>query len=1341
MNVYWMAGKLFGLVAVLFGLGCSVTDPPPPFGTGVSVESVEFESETFEFEVFEGETKTLSIPLKSPNRGQITLSWEILGGFGRFQAASGFVVLPPGQKSLDLEVVSLVLPTVNGEQQLPLRISSIHLEEPQVFSLTVIDTKSPAQISFPEGSELPFVTAPLGEDSFAVLTLKNTGDVAASSFAVEGLAAPFTFKGGSFPGEGGSCGFQLKADHTCTVVFAFRSGDKGSFAQEVAFVFDNGLEKTQADLTLLGNSDAVVATFLNLPQSPSREESLKVQVGGAGISHYIFKVGPASDTDCADSTGYTPQSAVSQDIAADISGHPDGLMKLCARGYNGGDGNWQDAASFHLWVKDTLPPLNPSLSINASATHTNSTEADLYLSAEDAAQVYVTNVEGCISGGVWEPYNTLKRWTLPSENATNTVYARFRDVAGNTTSCLSAAILHDNQPPSVSIDRAEGQPSSTDLVPVAYRAVFSKEVRGDTFSALDLVQDGTAEGVQWKVTQVSSTEFDIEAVNVAEGGSILPRLPQGKVQDLAGNFNAESTSADSLVTFNVVEFYFSSLSVGGSHSCALSNEGKAYCWGEGDAGQLGAGALTTGATPQLVDTVPLETPPEVEEEGGGEEPEEEFVPFRAFRSLAAGKNHSCGLDLLGRAFCWGEGQEGQLGNSELLSKQEPVAVNVTDLKAAGFINFRSLAAGANHTCGVTAQGAAYCWGQAKKGQLGYSFGDFSDLEEFEPESAPVPVSTSSLTGTKRFLSLAAGADHTCGLTFERDIYCWGDPAHGRLGESYAEPQPLPVLVDTSGLTDHRSFMKLVTGDHHTCALSARGRIYCWGQGGQGQLGAGLEDAAQPQLVDTSHLQEVAVFKDVAAGGQHTCGLSGAGKVYCWGQGSSGQLGAGAVESSPLPLEVLSLDSIVEISAGGDHSCALRADGRGFCWGSGESGQLGSGALTSSSSALAVDLSALRSKGSLKQAALGASHSCAVSAGAKVYCWGDGAQGRLGNGGATSRLAPAEISLRAQDLGAQFVAVGAGTDHSCGLAASGEIFCWGRNNFGQLGVGGFVDSLTPQKISTSEIADFSGFKALSVGGFHACALDARGQVHCWGYGIYGQIGDGTNSNRTRPTLVNTEDLAQWSGFTDLGAGDLHSCAVSADGGAYCWGYGANGRMGHGNLADKTFPTAVSTDLLESFLGFQKIRPGKEHTCGTTLEGGAYCWGSAVQGQLGDGERSAKMLPVAVDTSFIEDFTEFLTLDAGREHNCAVTSQARAHCWGSGDHGKIGDGGLTLRVRPHQPNTSALAEYKGALTLASGGDHSCLLGVFGDSYCWGLGSQGQLGNNNTETRNLPVRVLFP
>lgn len=372
------------------------------------------------------------------------------------------------------------------------------------------------------------------------------------------------------------------------------------------------------------------------------------------------------------------------------------------------------------------------------------------------------------------------------------------------------------------------------------------------------------------------------------------------------------------------------------------------------------------------------------------------------------------------------------------------------------------------------------------------------------------------------------------------------------------------------------------------------------------------------------------FASVIAGGAHTCGLTTTGTAYCWGNNSNGQLGTGTTASSFTPVPVAGDLTFTSVSAGALHSCGVATDGAAYCWG--YTPPLGADSATLSTCVSGGQcLSPVPVAAGLRFSSISAGywHTCGVTTQGAAYCWGFGDAGRLGADSATTStwncehhaygwvcLTPVPVSG-----GLVFASVGAGSSLTCGVTATDALYCWGSNGGGQLGIStadgpercpdgeGGVFSCSTVPVAVAGGLSFTDVTALNTS---ACGLATSGAAYCWG-----------DSWGATPVAV-----AGSHSFTALArGGNQHTCAVSATGAAYCWGGGSNGVLGNGTVVDfSATPVPVSGGL--SFQAISASEVSSTHTCGMTVDGIAYCWGTNYVGQLGTGTTADSYVPVKV-----------------------------------------------------------------------------------------------------------------
>ena len=703
------------------------------------------------------------------------------------------------------------------------------------------------------------------------------------------------------------------------------------------------------------------------------------------------------------------------------------------------------------------------------------------------------------------------------------------------------------------------------------------------------------------------------------------------------------------------------------HTCAVTSAGAVWCWGSNSYGELGDGTA-----------IPRSSPVAVSGLGSG------------VVAVSAGNYHTCALTGAGAVWCWGRNNYGQLGDGTSTSRSTPVAVSGL---ASGVV---TIEVGFHHSCAVTSAGASLCWGRNNYGQLG----DGTTVNRSTPTGV---IGLGSGTAM-----LDGGAYHTCAVTNGGAVWCWGYNYDGELGDATTTDRATPVAVSGLGT----GVAAVNAGGYHTCALTGAGAVWCWGYNLSGQLGDGTTtDRATPVAVSSLGSGVAAV----AAGGYHTCALTGAGAVWCWGGNYYGELGDGTTTSRrDTPVAVSGLASGVGgITAGNYHTCAVSGTGAVWCWGWNDVGQLGEGVAVWSTTPVAVSALASGAAGGISS---GGTHTCALSSTGAVSCWGSNGSGQLGDGTYTTRPTPAAVN----GLGSGVVAVAAGGYHTCALTNAGAVWCWGSSLSGQVGDG---TTGTYRLLPVAVTGLGSGVVAIAAGNNHTCAATNAGAVWCWGSNSYGQLGDGTTTDRGAPVAVS--GLA--SGVAAVSAGYGHTCAVTGTGAVWCWGSNIGGQLGDGTTTDRGTPVAVSG--LAS--GVATVSAGYGQTCAITGTGAAWCWGSNLYGQVGDGTTTTRYAPVAVSGLG----SGVAAISASDFHTCAVTSTGAALCWGYNLYGQLGDGTMTSRSTP----TAVSGLGAGMAAVDGGATHACGVTSMGAAWCWGYNYAGQLGNSRSMEQRTPVPAI--
>ncbi len=373
----------------------------------------------------------------------------------------------------------------------------------------------------------------------------------------------------------------------------------------------------------------------------------------------------------------------------------------------------------------------------------------------------------------------------------------------------------------------------------------------------------------------------------------------------------------------------------------------------------------------------------------------------------------------------------------------------------------------------------------------------------------------------------------------------------------------------------------------------------------------------------------------------------------------------------------------------------------------------------SSSALAVKYT---------QISAGSGHTCAVASTGRVHCWGDNNVGQLGNASTVDSAIPVVVRNISTAT-----AVSAGGNSSCAILASGGLRCWGSNLDGQLGTGSSENSsLVP--VAVNLLGEFA--TSVSMSSSFACATTST-SVFCWGFGGNGRLGNGQNTDS--PTPVKVRSALGLISASSVSAGKAHACALRSDGGVRCWGAGTLGQLGNGLSTDSN--VAVTPSDLP---GATHVGAGNDYSCALTVFGNVKCWGVGAEGRLGNNTTTNSDTPVFVQTQSGSSFGFLgaaLQLSTGFRHACVLRSSTPyVYCWGNNSSGQLGLG----PDGPAQSNIAVRVPGIGVpVQISAGSSHTCAVFANGSAQCWGVSLSGQLGNGDDGANEYPTPqwVLAP
>ncbi len=685
----------------------------------------------------------------------------------------------------------------------------------------------------------------------------------------------------------------------------------------------------------------------------------------------------------------------------------------------------------------------------------------------------------------------------------------------------------------------------------------------------------------------------------------------------------------------------------------------------------------------------------------------------------------------------------------LVPQVAPAGTNSEAISTVNGMTDPLVAAGGGHTCALLNAGAVTCWGRNFYGQLGNNTNSGTDTANPTPTLVELPTGTTAT-------ALTAGDNHTCAVLNTGDVTCWGNNSYAQLGFSgLSSENPDPSLVELPAGTTATA---LTAGDRHTCAVLNTGAVSCWGWNEYGQLGNSREMSLSWDPVPVE-LPTGTTATAVTAGYGHTCAVLNTGAAYCWGRNIYGQLGnntnSGTDTANPTPTPVVlpTGTTATALNAGHRHTCAVLNTGAVTCWGRNDYGQLGNNTNSGQSTANPDPLPVVLPAGATATAVTaGGFHTCVVLNTGDLTCWGWNPFGQLGSSTNSGSLNANPDALPVVlPTGATATAVTAGWGHTCAVLNTGDVTCWGHNEYGQLGNDTNTDTNTanpdPLPVVLSEGVTAT---AVTAGSNHTCAVLDTGDVTCWGHNEYGQLGNDTSNTGGFNPIAFLVVLPDGTTPTALTAGVFHTCAVLNTGAVTCWGNNDFGQLGNStNSGTSTANPDPLPVVLPAGATATAVTAGYRHTCALLNTGAVTCWGYNYSGQLGNSTNSATStanpdpLPVVLPPG-----ATATALIAGDNHTCAVLNTGAVTCWGYNYSGQLGNstnsGGIDANPTPL---SVVLPTGTTATAVTAGASHTCAVLNTGDLTCWGSNEYGQLGNSTnsgTSTANptpLPVPWTVP
>src|SRR3989339_779091 len=850
------------------------------------------------------------------------------------------------------------------------------------------------------------------------------------------------------------------------------------------------------------------------------------------------------------------------------------------------------------------------------------------------------------------------------------------------------------------------------------------------------------------LTELNGTQdvFDLKINGSIEFDQILDPAPtmvsvkinsttNASTENIKGYCNATDGDGDDLVYqyqwyngstvyFNGTLFKEGSISVGRTHTCGIrANDSRVLCWGDSANGKLGDGQDTIDRLEPYLTT-----------------------DSSAYSSVSTGNAHTCGIRANdSRVLCWGQGLYGQLGDGqEIINRTSPYPT--TDLSA-----YISISAGQTHTCGIRANDSrVLCWGESLSGRLGDGQDGVDVLNpNLTTDTSPYKKGFSS--GNETLVSILGNA-------FINNYENWSLGCRAYDFISYSSWMNSSVMTILSNVA-----MVSVKINSTTNLSNENIKGYCNATDIDGD-----DLIYQYQWYNGSTVYiNGTLFKEgtISARDQHTCGIrANDSRVLCWGYGDSGRLGDGEIDNNLEPNLTTDFSAYTSVSVGSIHTCGIRAnDSRVLCWGDNYYGQLGNGTTTDSIiPILTSDSSAYSS------ISAGRLHTCGIRANdSRVLCWGESDYGRLGDGSSGDNLNPNVTTDTSP-----YTSINAGSDHTCGIRQNdSRVLCWGSGNYGQLGDG---SNASHSVLNPNITTDSSAYSSVSAGQYYTCGIRVNdSRVLCWGYGLYGRLGDGSTTDNLVPNV--TADSSPYK----KGFSSGNETLVSILGNAFInnyenWSLGCRAYdfISYSSWMNSSVITGLKTTMIsvkinsttnestDNINGYCKatdadsddlayqyqwyngstvfingtlfkegtISGGSLHTCGIRAnDSRVLCWGNGNYGQLGDGSTAVHNVG---NPNVTTDSSEYLSVNTKGWHTCGIrVNDSRVLCWGYDNHGQLGDGQTANNGNPNITTDSSIYS-----SVSAGYYHTCGIRT-NDSrvLCWGEGDYGQLGDSSTSAHN--------
>ena len=784
----------------------------------------------------------------------------------------------------------------------------------------------------------------------------------------------------------------------------------------------------------------------------------------------------------------------------------------------------------------------------------------------------------------------------------------------------------------------------------------------------------------------------IQKIVTSASGAMLIKDSQGRIWAMGNNSSGElgTNSTTNISTpSNIVASGATDVLAGGAHVTAIISN-SLYLWGKNDQGQLGSNNTTNRSSPVQLTIQAITFP----------------YSWRSIASngsaMAAIRSDNSSL------WTWGYNAFGQLGDGTTTTRSSPVQI--------GTSSWNSVTAGVSHMAAINALGGLFTWGANTVGQLG--------ANTITATSSPSQVGN-YIPSSWRLIVSGNNASHTAAIrSSDGSLFTWGLGTSGQLGDNTNTTRLVPAQILTYTPSSWKS---IGAGNQISFFVNYDGSLWAAGYNNLGQLGdqSGGVSKSSPVQIGLSSWSMVTV------GYQSAYGITADKKLYAWGDNTSGALGDGTTQNRNSPVQIGS-SSWLTVAAGQYNAIGITITGALFTWGAGSngSGAIGDGTTISKSSPVQIGTSSWTMVAAGGADATNSQVDYGITIDGRLFAWGSGAGGILGDGTTISKSSPVQVAVYPGGVPtfSSFSIVAAGVSHVMAITTAGTLWAWGSNSQGQLGdpAYAFVTRLSPIQIGSNS------WSAVSCGDTHTIAIDSLGKLYGMGNNAIGQLGLGDASNRSSPTQIGT------GSWVSVSAGLNHSTAIDTQQNLWGWGNNSQGQLGDSTTTPKLSPVQIGLLIfcLPAYKSWTTVSVNDSHTAGITTDGKLYTWGLNNAGQLGLGDTVNRPAPASPASTISPN--SWSSVSAGISYTTAITTTGSLYAWGLNSSGQIGNGTTINSSSPVLVTNYANRTWS-MISNSSGASHFVAVSAEDKSlWTWGLNNNGQLGDGTTINKSAPVQI---